>query len=150
MDSQKTAVSSLLDEVKAIVEKSLVQRGFHNPCSVEKKSPYILVQCMPNSGIVCHYSLDFRERISSHGDIELPERMKKKGYARKLVEAREEVCRKLSIDFIVINYCTNASFWEHMGYASMTESDFEVKQRCGNIHPKFLRDPRFKDLRVSY
>lgn len=54
--------------------------------------------------------------ISYNGDIKITYNKKSKGYARRLVEAREKISLDLGAHLILINNNQNPSFWEHMGY----------------------------------
>lgn len=63
------------------------------------------------------YNVDDKRFESGH--IVLQENLRGQGNGRKLVEAREELAKRLGCSEIKITLNTNTGFWRHMGYVSI-------------------------------
>ncbi len=71
--------------------------------------------------VECTHYLDLQKRVSYSGNLFVSTNLEGQGIGRRLVELREEFCKKLGIEKIVISTCTNHSFWEHMGYTRINQ-----------------------------
>lgn len=107
----------------------------HPDYDTKDKSPYFIQISIgsksddPSEDCICSY-LDFwynkKERRLHDICISLKDDLKGKGFGRGLVEAMEEVGKKLACDKSRIYLNTNPSFWEHMGYSP--KGDYWEKQ----------------------
>jgi GNAT superfamily N-acetyltransferase len=89
------------------------------------------------------FLVDLQKKSSYKGNLYLTLEYRGRGMGRKLVEMREDVCRDLSINLILIDDSTNPSFWNHMGYEPATK---EILFENWRLRGEPSQEPRVKHI----